>query len=59
MQLRSFLLSGVLLAAEIAGYMLDGQHSGLFAPRNDFTPVIFEGMEDPKLVAQQQCSGGT
>ena len=59
MHFRSYLLSGVLLAGEIAGYMsTDGEHLGLFTPHNDFTPVIFEGMDDPKLVARQQCSGG-
>ena len=60
MDLRASLLSGLLLAVEVAGYMpIDGQHLIPFAGRNDFTPVIFEGMEDSKLFARQQCSGGT
>jgi len=60
MDIRASLLSGLLLAVGFTGYMpVDGQLLIPFAGRNDFTPVIFEGMEHSRLFARQQCSGGT
>ena len=60
MDLRSSLLSGLLLAVEVTGYMpIDGRLLIPLARRTDFTPAMFEGMEDFELFARQQCSGGT